>query len=346
MLEGCWYIAGTSAAVRAGQPFASVLCNQPLVLFRDGRGRVHALEDRCPHKGVPLSSARQEGDSLRCPFHGWRFISSGECVEVPAIGHVAHPSSTSACVKTFPAEEQDGWVWVFIGHDRCPKPSSPPPSLPVPADGTPMVSVRESAEAKVRWDFAVDSLMDPAHVPFVHNNYFRRREAAKRKEKMFTRLPLGFRTVSQNVLLPDTFIFRALSPRLGSAVTTVDFVLPGIHMEQWEIGKRFASVMLVATPLTAERSRFDICVGWNFLRGFPVGWLIRRTLRTILGQDRNILELQEQGFGAKGSMLLNIDSDTPAVWYRRLKKYHLDQLTGAPNDQHPVPEKVTLSWTT
>jgi len=346
MLEGFWYIAGESAAVKAGQPLASVLCNQPLVLFRDSRGRIHALEDRCPHKGVPLSSARQEGDSLRCPFHGWRFISSGECVEVPSLGTAPHPSSASACVRTFPAEERDGWVWVYMGTDRCPKPSSPPPSLPIPADDGPMVSVRESAQAKVRWDFAVDSLMDPAHVPFVHNNYFRRREAAREKKKVFTRLPLGFRTISQNVLLPDTFIFRALSPRLGSATTTVDFVLPGIHLERWDIGDRFAAVMLVATPLTDERSRFDICVGWNFLRGFPVGWLVRRTLRTILGQDRQVLESQEQGFGRHGSMLLHLESDTPAVWYRQLKKYHGDMLAGVRDPQHPVPEKTMLRWVT
>ncbi len=346
MLEGFWYIAGESVAVRTGRPLAAMLCNQPLVLFRAGRGRVHALENRCPHKGVPLSSARQEGDSLRCPFHGWRFTSSGECVEVPAIGNAAHPLPASACVKTFPVEEQDGWVWVYIGSDQCPKPSAPPPLLPTPADGSPMVSTHESAEAKVRWDFAVDSLMDPAHVPFVHNKYFRRREAAREKEKVFTRLPLGFRTVSHNVLLPDTFIFRALSPGLGAATTTVDFVLPGIHLEQWEIGKRFASVMLVATPLTNDRSRFDITVGWNFLRGLPVGWLVRRTLRTIMGQDREVLELQEQGFGPKGSMLLNLESDTLAVWYRQLKKYRLDQLAGVPNPQHPVPEKVTLRWVT
>ncbi|MBH0179940.1 MAG: aromatic ring-hydroxylating dioxygenase subunit alpha, partial [Nitrospira sp.] len=210
--------------------------------------RVHALDNRCPHKGVPLSSAWQEGDSLRCPFHGWRFVASGECVEVPAIGKVAHLSPASACVKTFPAEERDGWVWVYMGNDRCPKPSVPPPSLPAPADGSPMVSVRRSAEAKVRWDFAVDSLMDPAHVPFVHHNYFRRREAARKKDKVFTRLPLGFRTISQNVLLPDTFIFRALSLRLGSATTTVDFVLPGIHSERWEIGARFASSAHASRP--------------------------------------------------------------------------------------------------
>lgn len=346
MLKGFWYIATESAKVQVGRPYAAVLCTQPLVLFRDRRGLVHALEDRCPHKGVPLSSARQEGDSLRCPFHGWRFIASGECIEVPAIGNVAHPSLTSACVKIFPAEERDGWVWVYMGNDRCPEPPSPPPSLPVPTDGSPMVSVRRSAEAKVRWDFAVDSLMDPAHVPFVHNNYFRRREAARKKEKVFTRLALGFRTISQNVLLPDTFIFRALSPGLGSATTTVDFVLPGIHSERWEIGKRFASVMLVATPLTDERSRFDISVGWNFLRGLPVGWLVRRTLTSILGQDREVLELQEQGFGRQGRMLLNLESDTLAVWYRQLKKHHCDTLAGAHNPQHPVPEKVTLCWIT
>lgn len=346
MLEGFWYIAGESVAVRAGRPLPAMLCNQPLVLFRDGQGVVHALEDRCSHKGVTLSSAWQEGDSLRCRFHGWRFDKAGSCVEVPALGGVAHPSSASACVKTFYVEECDGWVWVYIGNDRCPKPSTPPPALPTPADGSPMVSTRQSAEAKVRWDFAVDSLMDPAHVPFVHNKYFRRREAARKKEKVFTRLPMGFRTVSHNVLLPDTFIFRALSPGLGSATTTVDFVMPGIHLEQWEIGQRFASVMLVATPLTDDRSRFDIAVGWNFLRGLPAGWLVRRTLRTIMGQDREVLELQEQGFGPKGGMLLNLESDTLAVWYRQLKKYRLDQLAGAPDPQHPVPEKVTLRWVT
>ncbi|MBH0201883.1 MAG: hypothetical protein HP496_06180 [Nitrospira sp.] len=117
-------------------------------------------------------------------------------------------------------------------------------------------------------------------------------------------------------------------------------------LERWEIGKRFASVMLVATPLTEERSRFDICVGWNFLRGLPVGWLVRRTLRTILGQDRDVLELQEQRCGRQGRMLLNLESDALAVWYRQLKKYHVDTLAGVTNPQHPVPEKVTLSWIT
>jgi phenylpropionate dioxygenase-like ring-hydroxylating dioxygenase large terminal subunit len=197
-----------------------------------------------------------------------------------------------------------------------------------------------------RWDFAVDSLADPAHVPFVHHRYFRQRRAPQPKTKDFTRLPLGFRTVSRNVLLPDTFIFRFLSPKLGVATTTVDFVLPGIHFEKWEVGNRFASVMLIATPLTATRSRLDISVGWNFLHWVPARWFVRRTLRTTLSQDKEILELQERGFGAKGRMLLNQESDQPVVWFRQLRKYHQERLAGATNLTHPVPEQTTLHWTT
>jgi phenylpropionate dioxygenase-like ring-hydroxylating dioxygenase large terminal subunit len=346
MIEGFWYVAGESRTVRMGRPVAAVLCNQPLALFRDAAGRVHALDDRCPHKGVPLSAAWQEGDSLRCRFHGWRFDGAGACVEVPALSGAAHPAPASACVKTFVVEERDGWIWVYIGNERCPKPSTPPPTLPTPADGSPMVSVRQSALVKARWDFAVDSLTDPAHVPFVHNKYFRQQQVAKKKEKIFTQLPFGFRTVSHNVLLPDTFIFRLLSPNLGSATTTVDFVLPGIHFEKWEMGGRFASVMLIATPLTETTSRLDISVGWNFLRWVPIGPFARRTMATTMGQDREILELQEQGFGQKGGMLLNLEPDQLVVWFRQLRKYHQEQLNGATNLAHPIPEKTMLHWTT
>ncbi|MFM8540959.1 MAG: Rieske 2Fe-2S domain-containing protein [Nitrospira sp.] len=347
MIEGFWYVASESQAVQTGRPVAAMLCSRPLVLFRDAAGRARALDDRCSHKGVPLSSGWQEGDTLRCRFHGWRFDGGGACVEVPALSGAAHPSPASSCVQTFPVDERDGWIWVYVGNDRCPKPTAPPPTLPTPPDGSPLVSVRQSAVVKARWDFTVDSLADPAHVPFVHNKYFRQQQVAKKKEKVFTRLPLGFRTVSHNVLLPDTFIFRFLSPNLGSATATVDFVLPGIHFEKWEMGNRFASVMLIATPLTDRTSRLDISVGWNFLRWVPIGWFARRTMATTIGQDREVLELQEQGFGGKeGRMLLNLEPDQLVVWFRQLRKYHQECLAGAAAPAHPIPEKTTLRWTT
>src|SRR5206468_732811 len=57
---------------------------QDLVLFRDAQGRWGLLDRDCPHRGADLSFGRNEGDGLRCPFHGWKFDTAGVCLETPA----------------------------------------------------------------------------------------------------------------------------------------------------------------------------------------------------------------------------------------------------------------------
>jgi len=42
-----------------------------IALFRTKAGEVHALEDRCPHKGGPLSEGIVHGDCVTCPLHNW-----------------------------------------------------------------------------------------------------------------------------------------------------------------------------------------------------------------------------------------------------------------------------------
>lgn len=345
MLDGFWYIAAESRLVRPGRLTATVLANQAIVLVRTRSGTVQALEDRCAHRGVPLSSGRLDGESIQCPYHGWRFSTSGACLEAPVLGAGAAPKS--ACVRSYPVQEQDGWVWIYIGNERCPIPVVPPPAFPVPADGSAVSLLRMSMPVKSRMEFAVDNFIDPAHVPFVHAGIFRQRKARRLKEKEFIRLPQGFRTVSTNVLLPNTIVFRAVTPTLAPAKTTVDFLMPGIHLETFEVGTRWGAIMVVVTPLTEHSTRLDFTMGWNFLRGvFPLVWLARLIGGIVLRQDRRIIELQEQGHRRKNTMNLSLDSDRLAVWYRQLQKYHLDQLAGVSNLQHPVPEKVTLRWVT
>ena len=345
MLEGFWYIAAECRRVRPGRLTATMLLNRPIVLFRDRSGTVQALEDRCSHRGVPLSSGRLDGDSILCPYHGWRFAASGACLEAPVLGHGAAPKS--ACVRSYPVQEQDGWVWVYMGNERCPTPEAPPPTFPVPVDGSPRSMLRMSMPVKSRMEFAVDNFIDPAHVPFVHPGIFRQQHVPRQKEKEFTRLPQGFRTVSTNVLLPNTIVFRVLTPTLAPAKTTVDFLMPGIHLETFEVGARWGAIMVVVTPLSEDSTRLDFTMGWNFLRGvFPLVWLARLIGGTVLQQDRRIVELQEQGHRHKSAMNLSLESDQLAVWYRRLQKYHLDKLAGVPDLTHPVPEKITLRWIT
>jgi phenylpropionate dioxygenase-like ring-hydroxylating dioxygenase large terminal subunit len=344
MLKGFWYIATQSRHVKRGKPLAVSLLDQPMVLLRDDSNTVHALEDRCPHRGVPLSHGTIEGQSIRCAFHGWQFSFSGNCVQVPAslTGEPPRP----ICVPSYPVQERDGWTWVYVGNRPDEKPSEEAPRLPTPPDGSPIMSCRMSVMTHVKQDLAVDSLVDPAHVPFVHHRFFRQQSVRRVKQKEFTRLPLGFRTVSEIPRLPDTFLFRILTPQLGPARASVDFILPGIHLETFEVGKRFASIMLIATPITTETTRMDITIGWNFMRwADPISWIPALVSRVTLGQDRRILEAQQEGHRTKSTMLFPGESDTMATWYRQLKRYHESLVAGTPTP-HPIPEKTTLSWNT
>jgi nitrite reductase/ring-hydroxylating ferredoxin subunit len=49
-----------------------------LVLIKAG-GAVHALENRCPHLGLPLGRGKIEAGQIVCPFHGSRFdVATGQ----------------------------------------------------------------------------------------------------------------------------------------------------------------------------------------------------------------------------------------------------------------------------
>ena len=195
-------------------------------------------------------------------------------------------------------------------------------------------------------DLAVDNFIDPAHVPFIHHGIFRSRHQPRRKEKEFTRLPLGFRTVSRNVALPNTLMFKLVDPSSSPAVTTVDFLMPGIHIETFEMGRRWGAIMVVVTPLTEARTRIDFTMGWNFLRWLkPAEWIAHAFARKALMQDRGIVELQARGHRISPAMYLSLETDTLAVWYRRLQKYHRDLQAGQPAT-HPIPERTTLKWHT
>jgi nitrite reductase (NADH) small subunit len=44
-----------------------------VAVFRTASDRVYALDDRCPHKGGPLSEGIIHGEAVTCPLHAWVF---------------------------------------------------------------------------------------------------------------------------------------------------------------------------------------------------------------------------------------------------------------------------------
>src|SRR5690606_20721021 len=105
-------------------PVGVRVCAEDLVLQRDEHGTVHALHDRCPHRGVPLSLGKEEfPGTVTCAYHAWTFdLETGELVAVITDGPDS-PMCGKAAVRTYPTEEAIGLIWVFIG-DREPHPLS------------------------------------------------------------------------------------------------------------------------------------------------------------------------------------------------------------------------------
>jgi len=121
-----WHPVASAQHLRAGEnAVATLLCDQPLALWRSAGGSVQAWEDRCPHRSVPLSLGRVQGDRLACAYHGWQYAAlDGRCVAIPAMPNQAVPGKV--CVKTYPVQECRGMVWVFLAQTAGDAPAPDP----------------------------------------------------------------------------------------------------------------------------------------------------------------------------------------------------------------------------
>src|SRR5438552_3061996 len=99
LLRRYWWPLAPKAEINEKGVRALQLLGEDLVLFRDGQGRYGLLAEHCSHRGVSLSYGRIEDDGLRCPYHGWKYAASGQCIEIPSeptnAGHrdlIHHPA--------------------------------------------------------------------------------------------------------------------------------------------------------------------------------------------------------------------------------------------------------------
>ena len=122
LLRNAWYIAAWADEVGRGQLLARRICNEPIVLFREGTGRAGALADRCCHRAAPLSMGSVVEEGIQCGYHGLVIDASGCCVRIP--GQKQIPSD--ARVRSYPVVEKDQLVWVWMGDPaKADLPGSP-----------------------------------------------------------------------------------------------------------------------------------------------------------------------------------------------------------------------------
>ncbi len=345
MLRGFWYPALFSTAVPCGRMRQAMLLGMPLVIGRDAQGRPFALRDSCPHRGMPLSYGRLDGHHLECSYHGWRFdVHSGQCREIPSWVTGDKLKVERIYAVHFPAEDQDGYVWVYMpDSERRDEPAPPAPRLPVFSSQYRLTHL--SANLPVSVDHGIIGLMDTAHGPFVHQAWWwRTRRSIQQKEKTFEPIPNGFR-IQAHKPSANSAAYKLLGVYGKPITTTIEFVLPNMRFEQIHCGDNWFSSRATVTPITANECRIDFCAAWNVFRHVPFMVSIFRIFaRMFIGQDQRTMQKQSEGLKYNPRLMLIDDADRPAKWYFQLKQAYLEsKRTGQPM-RHPISGPVTLRW--
>ena len=103
-------------------PVRVKLLSERLLAWRDSRGRYALIDQFCAHRGVSLWFGRNEENGLRCPYHGWKYDHTGQCVDVPS-----EPPESGFCkrikLKSYSLVESGGILWAYMGPPEAePKP--------------------------------------------------------------------------------------------------------------------------------------------------------------------------------------------------------------------------------
>jgi phthalate 4,5-dioxygenase oxygenase subunit len=97
-------------------PIRLKLLNEKLVAFRDSQGQVGIVAENCPHRGASLFFGRNEEAGLRCVYHGWKFDTTGQCIDMPN-EPAESDFRTRVQARAYPTREWGGVIWVYMGPD-------------------------------------------------------------------------------------------------------------------------------------------------------------------------------------------------------------------------------------
>lgn len=144
-------------------PVRVTLLSEKLLAFRDSNNRYGLIDEFCAHRGVSLWFGRNEEGGLRCPYHGWKYDVTGQCVEVPS-----EPAASGFAQKmklnAYPLIERGGVLWTYMG------PAEHQPALPEHewAMVPPAQRLVSKRLQECNYLQAMEGGIDSSHVSFLH----------------------------------------------------------------------------------------------------------------------------------------------------------------------------------
>jgi nitrite reductase/ring-hydroxylating ferredoxin subunit len=145
------------------------LLGERLVAFRDTKNQIGLVDEFCAHRGVSLWFGRNEDCGLRCPYHGWKYDVTGQCVDLPSEGPNG-PMRPRMKLKSYPCLELGGVVWAYLGPPEL-RPEPPGIEWAHVAPERRFVSKRLQESNYLQ---AMEGGIDSSHVSFLHSGALKR----------------------------------------------------------------------------------------------------------------------------------------------------------------------------
>lgn len=302
-VENAWYAASFLKDI-GDHPKSVTLLGRPLVIFRTETGKLAVLDDRCPHRSVPLSFGRRTGEHLRCSYHGLQVDAEGNCVRIPCQDRIP----ANARVRAYPVAERHSLAWVWMGDCAFAN-----------ADEVPDFHYLDDPEWTactgyhfINADYRLlnDNLLDLSHESYVHDTTIGNdavAEAPVKVERTETQI-----RVHRDIwnCEPPPFYVKAtgFNERINRWHTTI-FTVPSTHVI--ENGSYPASssrshalerrVLHAISPATPTSSHYF----WGVARQYrpddhELTEYIRLQTAETFDQDKQILELQQKALERTG----------------------------------------------
>ncbi len=321
MFDNFWYVVEFSTAI-TDRPQLITIFDRQITIYRDDQNTLQAVHNVCPHRGASLANGTIRGNCIVCPYHGWHFQGDGNCVKIPA-NAVGAIIPRQAVVETYPVQEKDGWVWLFLGdRDRAKNISLP--ELPQ-IQNDKMRSIEGEFRWQVNYERAMDNGLDFAHAPFVHAGAFGNPDEPEVAPLEIEVQKMG---ASATVLLapnPPKGLWKFLAKKEPALVKTrTGFVLPNLTF--LEVNLPFGT-LVIWTAHVPVGHQTTVSKWMNFRSFFTGKWADsdarKRTIK-IFEQDQPIVEAQyPQQLPSESATEIFVAADLLQLKYRELRrKYH------------------------
>jgi phenylpropionate dioxygenase-like ring-hydroxylating dioxygenase large terminal subunit len=161
-----WLVVGTLRELR-DIPVGLKILGEDLVLFRDLKGDIGLVGLHCPHRGSSLEYGDIEERGIRCPYHGWLFDVTGNCLQQPG-----EPKGSEYHRKvkhlSYPVRELGGLIFAYMGPDRDPSP--PVPKYAPLIDSGGQRNIESIRYYDYNWFNFIENGVDPVHFSVLHRS--------------------------------------------------------------------------------------------------------------------------------------------------------------------------------